>query len=432
MSPTNDASETARAFASRFLDGSFDEAAGLLTGDGEQAVVDSFPDEFAQGEMDSQEALEQYWWGLHGRYGEPEGVDAVTAAGDVVTVELLFEAGTETATVTVDPDAGGVTDFTFAPEYRVPSYVEAATFDQRDLAVDAGDVSLDGILTVPDGDGPFPGVVLVHGAGVHDPDGTAGSSRILQDLAWGLASEGIATLRYEKRLAEHEVPDEELTLDRVVVDDAVAALDTLAAAAEVRDDAVFVAGHSQGGMAAPRIAERHDGVAGVVNLDGSPDPGLDPEHADIIRYEFDIHGELDEEQAAQLEADRETLRRIRAGEFDDDETVMGRPGVWHRSLNAYDPAATASDLDVPVFVANTLGADEETQPEVAAFLRDRYESWRTTDLPEGSRVTVYEGVDHYFQAGFTPTNPLSYYFGGNVAATVLADLADWLRATAGR
>ncbi|MFC6725636.1 alpha/beta hydrolase, partial [Halobium palmae] len=194
----------------------------------------------------------------------------------------------------------------------------------------------------------------------------------------------------------------------------------------------FVAGHSRGGMAAPRIADRHGGVAGVVNLDGSIDTNLDPEDADIIRYEFEIDGDLDEEQEARIEEDRETLRRIAAGEFDDDETLMGMPGVWHRSLNEYDPAATAADLDGPVFVANTYRVDEGTQPEVAAFLRKRFDAWRAADLPDESRVTRYEGVDHFFQEGYAPTTPLGLYFGGSVAQREVADVAQWVHGVTGR
>ncbi|SEO68860.1 hypothetical protein SAMN04487948_104187 [Halogranum amylolyticum] len=424
MAPTSDTEETVREFATRFLDGSFAEAVELVADDGRDAVVVSFPDEFEEESTTAEDALEQYWWGLYAQYGDFDAVGEVVVDGDEATVTFRFESGTETANVVVDGD--GVTDFSFAPEYDVPEYVDESAFGERSVTVDAGDVTLDGVLTVPDGDGPFPGVVYVHGAGIHDPDGTAGASKLFKDLAWGLATEGVASLRYEKRLAAHDVDDGDHTLDTVVVDDAVAALDTLAAVDEVDGDAVFVAGHSQGGMAAPRIADRHGGVAGVVNLDGSATTGLDPEDADIIRYEFDRDGDLDDEQEAQLEADRETLRRIAAGEFEDDETLVGRPGVWHRTLNEYDPEATASGLDVPVFVATTYRVDEEARPEVAAFLRGRFEAWETADLPDGSQVALYEGLDHFLQEGYVPTTPLSLSFGGNVARDVVSDLVVWI------
>ncbi|MFD1645774.1 alpha/beta fold hydrolase [Haloarchaeobius litoreus] len=430
MSDTTDPAATARTFATRFLDRSFADAADLLTDDGHDAVVDSFPEEFSDESMDAADAFEEYWWGLHGQYGEPEGVADLTVDDGDGRVALAFESGTEIARLAVTDE--GIADLRFDPEYEPPAYADESAFEERTVTVDAGDVDLDGVLAVPEGEAPVPGVVLVHGAGVHDPDGTAENAKILKDLAWGLASEGIATLRYEKRLAEHEVPDEAYTLDRVVVDDAVAAVRTLGAAAEVDDESVFVSGHSQGGMAAPRIAERHGGVAGVVVLDGRADSVLDPDGLDFMRYEFDVDGDIDEEDRAEIEEVAAMYRRIADGEFDDDETIMGKPGVWHRSVGEYDPSGTASDLDVPTFALKTCGADHDSQPELAAFFHRGFEAWRDAPLPAGSRVERYEDVDHYFQHVSTPTGFLSLYFGGNVADEAVADLARWVHDTSPR
>jgi poly(3-hydroxybutyrate) depolymerase len=430
MEDDTDATATGRRFAERFLDGRFDACTAMLADAGPDAVVDGVPEAFREPGTDARDALEAYWWGLRCRYGDPDAVASVTADGATVAVTLTFAHGAETANVTVDGD--GVAGFAFDPAEPTPAYATRSAFEERAVTVDAGDAALEGVLAMPgDAPDPVPGVVLVHGAGVHDPDGTTGASKLLRDIAWGLASEGVASLRYEKRLASHAVPDDAFTLDRVVVDDAVAALERLATVAGVDADALFIAGHSQGGMAAPRIAERHGGLAGLVNLDGAADPGLDPEHTDVIRYEFDPEGDLDADQEARLAADRATLARIASGDFDDDETLHGRPGVWHRSLNAYDPAATARDLDVPAFVACTLGADTDRQPPVADFLQDRYEDWRATDLPDGSSVVGYDHLDHHLQPTHGPSTPLASYFGGTVDEGVVADVTDWLHAVAG-
>ena len=54
-------------------------------------------------------------------------------------------------------------------------------------------------VVVPDGEGPFPAVVLVHGSGPHDRDESIGPNKPFRDLAHGLTRDGIAVLRYEKR-----------------------------------------------------------------------------------------------------------------------------------------------------------------------------------------------------------------------------------------
>ncbi|USZ73163.1 alpha/beta hydrolase [Natronosalvus halobius] len=363
MVPSRNAEDTVHTFATRFGDGTLTRATDLLTVDGRAAVVESFPDEF-QEPVDAVDALELYWRGLYAQYGDFEGVGEVEVDGTGANVTLEFEDGTERASIDID-DATGITEFSFSPTYEAPEYVDRNAFSERNVTVEAGSVNLEGVLAVPDSSGPVPAALLVHGAGIHDLDGTDGASKILKDLAWGLASQGIATLRYEKRLAEHDVEDEHYTLDTVVVDDAIAAIDELAATDEVAEDAVFVAGHSQGGMCAPRIAARHGGVAGVVALDARADSTLDPDDLAILRYEFEPDGDLSEGQEAELERERETVRRLAERDYDDDETVWGRPGTWHRSVGAYDPAGTASSLEVPCFVLKAGRADEEVQPELA-------------------------------------------------------------------
>lgn len=62
------------------------------------------------------------------------------------------------------------------------------------VAADA-DYPLPGLLTLPDGAGPFPAVLLVHGSGPQDRDEAVGPNRPFRDLAVGLAALGVASLR---------------------------------------------------------------------------------------------------------------------------------------------------------------------------------------------------------------------------------------------
>ena len=72
----------ARAFASRFGERAFAEATDLLGADGGAAVVEWFPDEYREGPLEPDDALDEYWWGLYGQYGEFECVEDV-AVDDV-------------------------------------------------------------------------------------------------------------------------------------------------------------------------------------------------------------------------------------------------------------------------------------------------------------------------------------------------------------
>src|SRR5205814_1805761 len=127
--------------------------------------------------------------------------------------------------------------------------------------------ALPGTLLLPKGKGPFPVVVLVHGSGPSDRDETVGGTRVFRDFADGLADRGIASLRYEKRTKQH--PTEfarTYTIDDETTDDAVAAVAFVRMQPGIDPKRVFLAGHSQGGMMAPRIAQRSPGLAGIALL----------------------------------------------------------------------------------------------------------------------------------------------------------------------
>ena len=142
-------------------------------------------------------------------------------------------------------------------------------FRESDVRVVSGSVSLRGTLTLPLGEGPFPAVVLLHGSGPQDRDETIGGLRPFQDLAQGLASRGIAVLRYEKRTkvyGKEMAAAGDITVKDEVLDDALAALGLLREAAGVDRRRLFVVGHSLGALLAPRIAVLDGAVAGVVLL----------------------------------------------------------------------------------------------------------------------------------------------------------------------
>ncbi|MCL2403113.1 MAG: alpha/beta fold hydrolase [Coriobacteriia bacterium] len=123
---------------------------------------------------------------------------------------------------------------------------------------------LEGLLTLPDDtdtistSAPFPAVVLVHGSGAHDMDEKIKGIRPFKDIAEGLAAHGIAAIRYNKRSFTHgkkmvKKLKPSLSVKEEVVEDAVLAADLLKDDPRIDSEHIYVAGHSLGGMLAPRI-----------------------------------------------------------------------------------------------------------------------------------------------------------------------------------
>lgn len=72
---------------------------------------------------------------------------------------------------------------------------------EKAVEVVAGDVRLSGTLCMPDDEGPHPAVLLVSGSGPLDRDSNMPGQRldVAKSLAEGLATRGVASLRYDKR-----------------------------------------------------------------------------------------------------------------------------------------------------------------------------------------------------------------------------------------
>lgn len=134
---------------------------------------------------------------------------------------------------------------------------------------------LKGLLTLPEGQGPFPAVVLVHGSGSSNMDEKVGKLTPFKDIAQGLAQRGVACIRYDKRSYAHGlkmVLDKKhpITVREETIDDALLAARLLRSDRRIDPERVFLAGHSMGAMLAPRIEGQGGDFRGLILLAGSP------------------------------------------------------------------------------------------------------------------------------------------------------------------
>jgi len=328
--------------------------------------------------------------------GTRDGVRLVVAVGEFADGRRRFVVGFRD---------GGIVTFLIrsaqTADWTAPAYADESAITERTLTLDAPDgCRLGATLTLPAGEGAttattttdaaVPGVVLVHGNGALDRDATVGPNEPFKDLAWGLASRGVAVLRYDKRTYACDVDLANVTIDDVTTDDAVTAVERLRAVDRVGE--VFVAGHSFGGLLAPRIAAREGSLAGVVMLAAGPTRPI----ADTIvaqrRHLARLDGTVTDAEREQLDRTRAVAEQIRTLDIEDDEVVAGLGGdEYYRSLREYDYAETAAALDVPTLVAQ---GGQDWQVTVETDLR----RWQSVlgDEPNVEFVT-YPALNHFFQ-----------------------------------
>ena len=170
--------------------------------------------------------------------------------------------------------------------------------------------SLPATLTAPKGAGPFPAIVLLHGSGPHDRDETIGPNKPFRDLAGGLAGQGVAVLRFEKRTKAYGLKlakVKDLTVKEEIFDDALAAVALLCKTPGIAPKKIFVLGHSLGGMAAPRLAQLDPDIAGLIVMAGAARP-ID----DVIIEQIDYLLSLDKNATEKEKANAELIKKTSA------------------------------------------------------------------------------------------------------------------------
>lgn len=391
------------------------------------------------------ERLQTTWQKLESQMGpfqRREEARTALVQGHLATfVPCVFERGRLELIIAVN-EAGQISGLTLNPLARqpeqaapqdLPAYIRQDAFREVEVLVGQGEWSLPGTLTLPQGEGPFPAVVLVHGSGPQDRDETIGPNKPFRDLAWGLASRQIAVLRYEKRThAYKEKLTQEslhsLTVREETIDDALAAVRLLRESPLVDARSLFMLGHSLGGYLLPRIATQETDLAGLIVLAGSTRP-LEDIILDQVGYIFSTQGEILPEQQRQLEELKQRVARVKAPDLALDtptsELPLGVEPVYWLDLRDYHPAELARHLLQPMLI---LQAECDYQVTMQDF-----QGWKE-GLKARRDVTFksYPGLYHSFLR--TPdgkmATPTIYAIPGHIDAEVIADIARWIEETA--
>ncbi|HSP91086.1 MAG TPA: alpha/beta fold hydrolase, partial [Vicinamibacterales bacterium] len=137
------------------------------------------------------------------------------------------------------------------------------------IANAAGQAVLDGTLTLPEGKGPFPAVVLITGSGAQNRDEEIFGHKPFLVLADHLTRHGLAVLRYDDRGVGKSTGDFASATSEDFAGDAWAAWQALGARPDIDPKRVGLVGHSEGGVIAPMLAAAHPEVAFVVMLAGT-------------------------------------------------------------------------------------------------------------------------------------------------------------------
>lgn len=378
-------------------------------------------------------ALAASWNAGAGQLGPFEAVTSVTTqqvgANQVATAACAFKNYTFNLRLVFN-DKGqlaGLTSVGLTPRaaWSPPDYADAAKFEERAVTIKTGRWELPGVVTLPKTPETHPAVVLVHGSGPNDMDESLGPNKAFKDLAYGLASRGVAVLRYEKRSHKYGGQStDDLTKATVLdeaIDDARSAVALLATIPEIDPRRIYVVGHSLGAYLAPRIATGHPDIAGIAMLAGNARP-LEDLVVEQVRYEASLAGPVTPAIQKAIDDAEASAKAMRDPELKPGTTVslMGSPlpSSYVLDLRAYHPTDVAASLTVPILI---LQGERDYQVTMTDF-----GLWQKA-LAGHKNVTLksYPGLNHLFMSGTGPGSPAEYVKANHVERAVIEDLAAW-------
>lgn len=382
-------------------------------------------------------ALGQGWDSIKEQAGsfvrsEDIAISGVSGEVTIITATAAFEKTSFNLTLYVNMRSKLLEGMLITPK---PIDKEApATIVEEEVTVGEGTpYALGGTLTLPkNATGPLTAVVLVQGSGASDRDEAVSGYTPFRDIAWGLAEQGIAVLRYDKRTFVYgsSMTTEafmKMTVKEETIDDAIVAAKLLKADKRIDASKVYVVGHSLGGMLAPRIDAEGGDFAGLVLLAGSPrslwEIVYDQNHAVIAAMDDKDPAKQKNTQFIEAEYKRaQTLDTLTDAQAQA-TTIFSMPAYYFKEMDNHPASEYAAKLTKPVLVLQ--GKDD-----FQVYADKDYVLWE--ELFKGksnASFKLYPGLNHFFvdYSGEGEGTVAEYNHAGSLDEKVISDIAKWLK-----
>lgn len=335
-------------------------------------------------------------------------------------------------------------------EEPLPYIVEEVTFTN-------GDLTFGGTLTIPEGEGPFPGFVLITGSGAQNRDEEIYGFKLFAVIADHFTRNGIAVLRYDDRGVGESTGSISESTTEDLAGDVQQAVNYLLSRPEIDPNAIGLLGHSEGGVIAPIVANRMEEVDLLILLAGTALPGEEIIYQQIEAInraegisEEDISAGLEQQRAyfdallrdgdweaakaemrqeisdqvyALPEETREALGDLEA--YIDEvygQQVASMESAWYRFFLAYDPVPALEQITIPV-LGLFGGLDLQVLAEAnAPVMEAALQRAGNTD----ATIVIYPDANHLFQKAITGSTTEYGMLEAAFVPGLLEDMTAWI------
>ncbi len=321
------------------------------------------------------------------------------------------------------------------PAQPFPYRSEEVTYDNK-----AQNVTLAATITIPEGKGPFPAVVLITGSGPQDRDESLMGHKPFLVLSDYLTRHGIAVLRADDRGTGKSTGVFANATTADFATDVEAGVVYLKTRPEVDSRKIGLIGHSEGGLIAPMIAARNKDVAYIVMMAGTGVPGdqvlvAQGEAIEVASgkdpAEASLNAAKEKAMLAMVESEKDDatlqkeLKQKMTGTVPDAQIGMAIQQVtspWMRFFLTYDPAIALRKVSCPVLAING-SLDKQVLPtqNLPAIRKALEESGN-----KHVEVDELPGLNHLFQTA-TTGSPTEYaQIEETMSPVALEKMSTWI------
>ncbi|GAB1454947.1 alpha/beta hydrolase [Spirochaetota bacterium] len=284
----------------------------------------------------------------------------------------------------------------------------AVTFKSDQIGVE-----LAGTLRLPEGQGPFPCLILISGSGPQDRDESIYGIRPFRDIAEALAAKGWASLRYDDRGVGESGGVFAGATSADFVRDALGAYRFTLADPHIDPKRVGLCGHSEGGYIAPAAENALGGVYALVLLAAPGVSGYEillDQSADILvamgaspsdiaaaaAVNKSIYDMVLTPGALPSDAIRTTLSKAGVPENQLDAQIAALSDPWFMAFLKTDPATVVGKVKSPILALN---GSKDLQVRADKNLLALKDAASKAEVP--FQAELLEGLNHLFQAADT-------------------------------
>lgn len=383
----------------------------------------------------SLDQLKQTYTQLESAFGKFKNVVSIgnskTDNLKISEIVLKFEKSLLNARIVIDSNYN-VAGMFFIPTYErqtnnLISYIDTSRFVENEIEFGNKDFLIKGSLCIPNYIKSLNAVIMLSGSGPNNRDSEIGPNSPFKDIAYGLASKGIITFRFDKRTKIYGKKifqnNLDLTLNEEYYEDtdyAIEFLQNYCKINKIKIKNLIILGHSQGGTVIPYILNnskfKEDINASIFMA--TPARNLEVIVKEQYNYIFTLDNTLD--LAEQKQLDNLDIQISNLKNNKEENLPLGLSKQYFNSLDKNDFNGNLAKSKIPLLIMSCGKDYQVTSVElniIENILKDN----------QNVNYKFYDNLNHIFIKVEGVPSPSHYNKVSNVDSQVIEDLVKWIK-----